>query len=227
MITKKQILPLLVSLRACSGARTYVEEFTDEDFSVIWNACPRGDWLVWFLGYLDRKLIQPVLWKIADRAVRVHVVAALLTAARRKPDLTLWADQLRDCPQIIDVDSARAAQIVCEHARNAAYAAADADAIGAAAAAVAYAYAAHAHAYAADAAYAAADADATGAADAAAAAYAYAAHAHAYADAAADAAVAAHAARQNERQFIADLVRREISWAIIETVIAARLGANK
>jgi hypothetical protein len=41
----------LIAMQACSAACKYAEQFSD--LQAAWNACERGDWMLWLLGRVD------------------------------------------------------------------------------------------------------------------------------------------------------------------------------
>ena len=188
----------LIPASACANARKWAATQTGTP-EQAWNACPRGDWLLWLAHYfgVERRLL--VLSASDCAASVVDLVKS------ESPLASVWA-----------IDSARRfarGETDVEECRAAADAAAcAADAADASAAYVAYASAAYAAAYAAYAADAASAADAAYAAAAAAACAAY-TTADAYT-------TAADAARKKKHAECARLVRKHIPWAVIEAAIA-------
>lgn len=48
-----EALHALVRLDACREARAWVGQFgPDTEWQDVWNACPRGDWMMWLLGHV-------------------------------------------------------------------------------------------------------------------------------------------------------------------------------
>jgi len=227
---------LLVRFGACSDARTWASSLrTSVDAKAAWDACPRGDWLLWIARRIGVQT-NVTAWALADWAVRERAPVVLDATGQHEA-----AAALRALDPIVDFDSSLRARETCWaireeawgiHAADAAATAADAsDAADAAADDDAAATAASAAAdAAADAADAAAAADAVAAADAAATA----ATAAATAADAADAADAAAGRRYYERRDqllpaararVADRVRQHLPWAVIEDAMNRALGS--
>src|SRR5205085_3388088 len=166
----------LTSIEACREAVEFAERFDNEQ--TAWDSCPRGDWMLWLLGRINKS----TPWSDG----RKPLLGCTLECAETVKHL--WPEKQKDKIEEAIATLRRwiAGTATKEEAQAARRSLCDADAADAA-------YAADAAAYAAD----AADADtADAAADAAdAATYAaYAAAYAAYAAAAADAANAANAA---------------------------------
>jgi hypothetical protein len=148
---------VLQNMYACDAALTWVADqpATEE----TWDACPRGDWLLWLLGKLEVERPRLVLAACeCARLVLVHVPQGEGRPLRAIEMAEAWARGGVGAPTLAEVRHAAAAAYAA-----AAYAAADAaayaaDAAYAAAYAAAAAAAAYAAAYAADAAAYAADA---------------------------------------------------------------------
>jgi hypothetical protein len=181
-------IKLLEKLNACQAGIDFVSKY--DSFEAAWNACERGDWMLW----LAAKLNVPTKTLTLAKGLCVNTVRSLM----------------KDERSIAAVDAAIAfghGKISAEKLKAAAdtaaavYAAANAaaDAAVYAAANAAYAAAADADAYAAYAAYAAADADA------------YAAYV------AADAANAANAATKNRKE-TAEICRRVLTRSVMARV---------
>ena len=214
----------LRSLGACKASINWGLAQRDRSPQALWSACPRGDWLAWYLGKLGARdghgspahrravLVACLCARTASRYWRSPACERAVSLAERWAwgDETATRDDLRAAASAAsDAYGAYAAYAAAIYAArdavNAAYAAdAAADAADAAAADAYGAYAAYAAAIYADyAADAAADAADAAAADADAAA----------ADAAADAAAAyAHvaAARTAHLAALADLIRAAV-----------------
>jgi hypothetical protein len=201
----KQHIMQLKRLHACADAVAFAKDFPD--LQSAWDACERGDWMLWLVG----KTINCPPWSEGRKpllACALDCAGTIEHLLRGPTKINIAVGVLRQwIAGDVDVEAAKQARHDLWNA--AAYAAAaDADADADAAAAEAEA----ADAAAADAAYAAADA-AYAAAAYAAAAYAAAAYAaaDAYAAAAAAAAygaAAAYAAKQQKLKECADIVRR-------------------
>ena len=165
-MTTTTILTTLTGLNACDEAKAWVLTLNDDvSNEAAWDACVRGDWIVWLLGALHRRdaITRQTLVLAACAAARTALVHVRAGETRPLAAIEIAEQWCRREATIEEVRDAR-------HRAWAAYAA-DADAYDA---------------YAAYAAYAAADAAAYADADAAAAA--------AYAAAAADAARVKHRA---------------------------------
>jgi len=83
----------------------------------VWALCDRGDWLLWWheRAGTPASVLAPVAYRAADRACREYAPAALQAAG-----LTTEAEALRNLPQIVDRESARAARAAAEDAEDAA-----------------------------------------------------------------------------------------------------------
>ena len=71
----------LKQLSACAEAVTWARDH--DSLQAAWDACQRGDWMVWLLactGAYDEEC-RTLTFQWADRAVRVHAVNALHSAA--------------------------------------------------------------------------------------------------------------------------------------------------
>ena len=214
-----EFIAILARLRACNESLAWLRALPPGTTAAeAWEACERGDWIVWLVGALHMRglVTRQTLVLVACETARtalVHVPAgedrplvAIETAERWcRGEASL--EEVRDAAD--DADAARADADAAADAAYAAYAAADA------ARAARAARAAYAAARADAAAYAAARADA--AADAAYAAYA-AADADADDAARADAA-RADAVRTQRRAEIAAAVRAVVPWATVETAL--------
>jgi hypothetical protein len=217
-------------LNACHDAVEYAEKFPD--FAAAWQACERGDWMLWLAGR--------VLGGAPESPERKRIVAAAVACARLV--LPIYEaryptdKRVRECldtterwtrgeATLDELRKARAAAVAAASSA-AASSAADADdaddayAAADAADAAASAADAAASADAADAAYAAAYADDADDAYAAYAAYAaaYASSAAATADDAYAAYAAAYAGRQMQRA-CADIARQHFTAPEIETAL--------
>jgi hypothetical protein len=175
----------LRGLSACSEAIVWSEAY--DDLPTAWDACERGDWLLWYAARaeVDRRLI-----------VRAACACAR-TALRYVPE-----GETRPLRAIEAAEAWTRGEVTIDEVRSAAYAARAAAATTTTSYAYTAAYAAYA-AYAADAVFAA---DAVSAATRAADAAAFAADAVAYASAAASAA----AARAASLREMAVLVRETL-----------------
>jgi hypothetical protein len=205
-MTNDEMIQILRNLGACSESLAWLAAEQHQTVAAAWDACPRGDWLLWIAARVgvDRRILVLAACDCAEPAL-VHV-----PAGEDRPRIAIettrpWA---RGEATIEEV----------REARRAAYAAANA---ASCAADNAYADAAYAAANAANAAFAFAAAAAADAADAANAA----ADAAAYAAAAAAAAAAAYAAadaRRASRARSADLVRARISGSEVERLLVSK-----
>jgi len=182
----------------CKSAIEFRKEF--KSFEEAWDACPRGDWMLWLASKLkvDKRLLT------LTKGYCAKTVEHLMKDERSKKAVQAAIDYGNN---LIDEEELRGAAATAYAATATAAAAADAAAADDAAAA---AYAAYA-AYAAAAAYAA---YAAAAADAAADAAAYAAYA--VADAAADA--AAYAAKKENQKLTADICRKYLSKIVFKLI---------
>jgi len=210
----------------CKDAVEFYKGFNT--FEEAWNACERGDWMLWIAQQMGVELQPLTLAKglcantvrhlmkdeRSTNAVDVAIKFGKGEATREELDDAAEASYVVAC-------AADAADAVAYDAADAvAYAAADAAYDAAYAAADAAAYAADAAAYAADAAaYAAADAAAEGTNAADAAAYAAACAAACAADAAAEGTNAAHAAAYaaNQKQ-TADICREVLTSHVFKLI---------
>jgi hypothetical protein len=182
----------------CKSAIEFRKEF--KSFEEAWDACPRGDWMLWLASKLkvDKRLLT------LTKGYCAKTVEHLMKDERSKKAVQAAIDYGNN---LIDEEELRGAAATAYAATATAAAAAAAAAADDAAAA---AYAAYA-AYAAAAAYAA---YAAAAADAAADAAAYAAYAAA--DAAADA--AAYAAKKENQKLTADICRKYLSKIVFKLI---------
>ncbi len=180
-----EVRDFILEYSPCEEARAWLRAGKFKTMAEAWDACPRGDWMMWTLrktGKAERKTLVALVCDFADRVLPFYEKKFVndprpreaIAAARAYANGDITLNELR---------KARAAAAAAAAGADADADAADADAD-----------AADAYAYAADAAaYAAADADAD-AADAY--AYADAADAYAYAD-----------AQSTERKWQADRIR--------------------
>ena len=150
----------LKKLGACSDAVAFADKY--DSTQAAWDACPRGDWLLWLLGRLagpvdsdSRKKLVGVCAEIAELVLPIF--------EKRRPNDKRVRECIETCKRYAigqaTIDEVRTARSAAAAAYDAAYAAAaDAAAAYAAAAAttIASADADAAAAYAAYAAYAAA-----------------------------------------------------------------------
>jgi len=166
--------------RPCSNAVEYCRNYPTAQKA--WDACERGDWMLWLLGKLSGKPESPSRRKLVLTACKCARLSLKFVSKDEKRPLKAiqtaeaWAKRKKG----VTLDDVKYAAADADAAAYAAYAAADADA-----AADAAAYAAYAAYAAAVAAYAAADAVAAVAA-----------------------AVAAYAARTKILKKCADIVRK-------------------
>ena len=197
---KKHIIKLK-KLEACQEAIDYAKGF--ETLQDAWDACERGDWMLWFIGKQagkpgseKRKLLVLTACKCARLSLK-YVAKGEKRPLKAIETAEGWARGENTLDEVMRAtDSADVAYAAFDAAADAAYSAADAAYAAAHAAASAYS--------AADAAYAAAHAAAGAAAD-----VAYAADA-AYAASAANAASAASAANAAKKDTLkkcANIVR--------------------
>ena len=95
----------LRSLGACDVAVAWAKDYAT--LQAAWNACPRGDWMLWLLENTRQHESErrELAYAFADRAVRVHAVAALRAAG-----LVAEAGRLAALAPIRDRESARAAR---------------------------------------------------------------------------------------------------------------------
>jgi len=224
------LMDLLTEHHACEPAMAWVAAQPDKSPAALWHTCPDASWMAWALSLLplsERAKTARRAWAFAtaDRALRVHAVNALTSAAACTADdghrgaLLRHAETLTALP-VLDGMNARAAARAAYDAADTAHAAADAAGYAAARAAYAAGYAAT---------RAAADAAPDAAADAAgyaadAAGYAaeraaYAAERAAYAAASAG----ARAARAAERKVQADGLRAALPWTEVAKALNAAL----
>ena len=131
-MTAHPLSTLLRSLKACPEARVWAASY--DTLQAAWDACPRGDWMIWLLeaANVHAPERRTFAYACADRAVRVHAVAALRSAG-----LTAQADTLAALAPVTDqetADAARSASVSASHsaARSAAHWAADSSAESAA-----------------------------------------------------------------------------------------------
>jgi hypothetical protein len=176
----------LKKLNACREAVKWAKDYTT--INDAWNACHRGDWMLWFASKIkgDRRILTLAKGKCAETAI--HLMKDKRSIDAVKAAIAYGNGEIDDQ----ELKAAAAAAYAAD---------ADADADAADAYAAAAAYAADAYA---DAAYAYAAADAY--ADAAADAYAYAAAAYAYAD-----------AKANNQQKTADICREILTDEIMKS----------
>jgi len=191
----------------CKEAIEFRSKF--DSFEEAWQACPRGDWMLWLALrlYVDKRLSTLVKGRCAETII--HLMKDERSKNAVKAAILYGEGKVTD-----------------EELRYAAYAAADA--------ADAAAYVASAAAYAANAASAAANAaSAASAADAAAAAAAYtaayatstadASSAAAYATAYAAASAAADAARKENQMETANICRELLTDAVMEQIFKRKI----
>ena len=109
----------------CDDARRWYDSLPAADRSPerIWALCDRGDHLLWWHEQAGTasEMLAPVAYRAADRACRRVLPAALQAAG-----LTTEAEALRNLPQIVDRESARAAREAAGAAGEAAGAAGEA-----------------------------------------------------------------------------------------------------
>ena len=115
----------LAELRAkdpCTDGWAWARENQATSVADAWARLPRADWMLWlaeaFGVELDADRLRAFAFECADRAVRIHAVAALRSAG-----LTAEADKLAALPAIVDLQSARAAGAAAGAAGDAAGAA--------------------------------------------------------------------------------------------------------
>ena len=118
-MTARPLSTLLRSLNACDDAREWAKPF--DTLQAAWNVCPRGDWMIWLLGAAnvhapERRTFG---YACADRAVRVHAVAALRSAGQ-----TEQADTLAALAPVTDKETADAAHWAAHWAAGSAHLAA-------------------------------------------------------------------------------------------------------
>ena len=199
-------IELLESKEACFDAVEWASNYPN--FESAWNACHRGDWMLWVAAELGADKRKLTLAKGRCAETVIHLMKDERSVAAVKASIAygngkISEQQLKNAYAAAAAaadDAADAAYAAC-----AAYVAADADADAYAAYVAAYAADAAAAAYAADAADAAAYA-----ADAAAAAYAAdAADADAYAD-----------ARKENQQKTADICREILTEEVFNRLRA-------
>ena len=168
-----------------------------ETFEQAWNACPRGDWMLWIAqkAGVDKRLLTLAKGKCAETVI--HLMKDKRSVAAVQAAIAYGSGKITDI-ELRDIAADAYAAYAAADAAYAAAAAADAAADAAAAAAAAYAAAA--------------------AADAAADAAAYAADAAAYAaaDAAADAAYTAY--RKENQLKIANICREILTDEIMKLI---------
>jgi len=115
----KTFITQLRALRACSEAREFAD--THETLQAAWDACPRGDWLLWLIG----QKCGPV--GSDERRKLVGVCAAIAREVlpifeRRRPDDKRVRKCLELCERYASGDQAVSLENLRE-ARRAAYAA--------------------------------------------------------------------------------------------------------
>ena len=118
-MTARPLPTLLRSLKACGDARKWAEPY--DTLQAAWDACPRGDWMIWLLeaANVHAPERRTFAYACADRAVRVHVVAALRSAG-----LTAKADTLAALAPVTDKETADAAHWAAHWAAGSAHLAA-------------------------------------------------------------------------------------------------------
>ena len=107
---------LLIKLEACDEARKWAKPYAA--LQEAWDVCPRADWMLWLLEATESHAEErrTLAYAFADRAVRVHAVAALRSAG-----LTTEADRLAALPPIVDKETATAARVAAGAAWDAAW----------------------------------------------------------------------------------------------------------
>lgn len=103
----------LSKLDCCYEALEWAEQF--ETFESAWNACTRGDWMLWLVGTLgiDHKRLVLAACDCADLAQQSPEGEAALNAARA------WAGAGGGGPLLAAV--AHAASVACDAAQDAAH----------------------------------------------------------------------------------------------------------
>ena len=119
-------MTFLADLRAkgaCSEGYAWARRHKVTSAADAWARLERPDWMLWLAEHfevrLDPGLVQAFSFECADRAVRIHAVAALRSAG-----LGAEADRLAGLPRVVDVATADAARAAARAARDAAWAAA-------------------------------------------------------------------------------------------------------
>ena len=121
-MTTRDFLAALRERDACAEGYAWARTNKIADATEAWARLPRADWMFWlaprFGIEIDPDMLRRYAYECADRAVRIHAVAALRAAG-----LGAQADTLAALPKIVDKKTARAAYSAAD-AANAAYAAA-------------------------------------------------------------------------------------------------------
>ena len=104
---------------ACPEGYAWARRNKATGFADAWARLPRADWMLWlasaFEVELDVELLRQFAFACADRAVRIHAVAALRSAG-----LDAEAEKLAALPAILDATTAAAAGAAAGDAARAA-----------------------------------------------------------------------------------------------------------
>ena len=90
MLLRDDLLLAMTRLDACDDARSWLASCPACTFADLWDACPRGDWLLWLAGRL------PGLEAQVGRATAAVARLALATI----PDEHPGADELREIVRV-------------------------------------------------------------------------------------------------------------------------------
>ena len=90
MLLRDDLLLAMTRLDACDDARAWLTSCPACTFADLWDACPRGDWLLWLAGRLPGMEVQ------VGRATAAVARLALATI----PDEHPGADELREIVRV-------------------------------------------------------------------------------------------------------------------------------
>ena len=106
---KLKLSKVLLRLGACQEAREWAEDFSDGQ--AAWDACPRGDWMLWLLAAAAAEAAAARRNGEAKRAEKLEAKARELRAEADR----LWDDYWNRRGKTVNEVRARWADVVREH----------------------------------------------------------------------------------------------------------------